>query len=61
MKTYKKFVAEIDGDPCWAGYRQEGMKKKGDRVVPNCVPVTEERRDGEVWETGGEELVRRGK
>jgi len=53
MKPYKKFVEEISGDPCWDGYRQEGMKKKGDRMVPNCVPMTEERRDGEVWETGG--------
>ena len=23
---------------CWAGYKQKGMKKKGDRMVPNCVP-----------------------
>ena len=22
---------------CWDGYVQEGMKKKGDRMVPNCV------------------------
>ena len=26
---------------CWTGYQQQGMKKKGDRQVPNCVPVTE--------------------
>jgi len=26
---------------CWKGYRQAGMKKKGDRQVPNCVPVEE--------------------
>ena len=25
-------------DPCWTGYTQVGMKKKGDRDVPNCVP-----------------------
>jgi hypothetical protein len=25
-------------DPCWKGYRQAGMKKKGNRIVPNCVP-----------------------
>ena len=23
--------------PCWKGYTQKGMKKKGDRMVPNCV------------------------
>jgi hypothetical protein len=22
---------------CWVGYEQKGMKKKGDRMVPNCV------------------------
>jgi hypothetical protein len=22
---------------CWVGYKQLGMKKKGDRMVPNCV------------------------
>ena len=25
-------------DPCWTGYRQYGMKKKGSKEVPNCVP-----------------------
>jgi hypothetical protein len=25
-------------DPCWKGYTQVGMKKKGGREVPNCVP-----------------------
>lgn len=25
-------------DPCWTGYTQVGMKKKGGREVPNCVP-----------------------
>jgi hypothetical protein len=24
--------------PCWTGYKQVGMKKKGKRMVPNCVP-----------------------
>lgn len=30
-------VAE-DKDPCWKGYKQIGMKKKGGKQVPNCVP-----------------------
>jgi hypothetical protein len=30
-------VAEAD-DPCWKGYKQIGMKKKGGKEVPNCVP-----------------------
>ncbi len=32
----EEFVAEED--PCWKGYTQVGMKKKGGREVPNCVP-----------------------
>jgi hypothetical protein len=24
---------------CWVGYRQDGMKEKNGRMVPNCVPV----------------------
>jgi len=26
-----------DKDPCWDGYKQVGMKKKGGKMVPNCV------------------------
>ena len=29
-------------DPCWKDYQMVGMKKKGDRTVPNCVPVKED-------------------
>jgi hypothetical protein len=25
---------------CWVGYKQEGMKEKNGRMVPNCVPVS---------------------
>ena len=28
-------------EKCWDGYKQVGLKKKGDRMVPNCVPVNE--------------------
>ena len=24
---------------CWDGYVQKGMKKKGNKMVPNCVPA----------------------
>ena len=24
---------------CWSGYKQVGMKDKGGRQVPNCVPI----------------------
>jgi hypothetical protein len=30
-------IIEIITEKCWDGYRQQGMKKKGDRMVPNCV------------------------
>jgi hypothetical protein len=26
-------------DACWDGYTAVGMKKKGGRMVPNCVPI----------------------
>lgn len=28
-------------EDCWDGYRQVGMKKKGKKQVPNCVPINE--------------------
>ena len=28
-------------EACWDGYQQRGMKKKGDRMVPNCVKMSE--------------------
>lgn len=31
-----------DKDPCWNGYKMVGMKKKGNKNVPNCVPTNEE-------------------
>ena len=31
-----------DENPCWKGYEQIGMKKKGGKQVPNCVPISEE-------------------
>jgi len=30
-------IGEAKG-PCWTGYKQVGMKKKGSKMVPNCVP-----------------------
>ena len=40
-KAQAKSVKE-DKDPCWKGYEMIGMKKKGNRKVPNCVPANEE-------------------
>jgi len=28
-------------EACWKGYKKVGMKKKGKKMVPNCVPVEE--------------------
>jgi len=44
-EIYPKFIqrvieggrASIIEEKCWAGYKQVGMKKKGKRIVPNCV------------------------
>ena len=64
-------IAEYEGQPvvldypieegleeCWTGYTQKGMKKKGDKMVPNCVPVNEEDKTdgkgiGKPWREGG--------
>lgn len=35
-------MKEGDGDPCWDSHKQVGMKKKGGKMVPNCVPKNEE-------------------
>ena len=28
-------------EACWSGHQQYGMKKKGGKQVPNCVPIKE--------------------
>ena len=40
QKRVLEAVAEKEkkSDPCWSGYKQIGMKSKGGRKVPNCVP-----------------------
>ena len=57
-KTYnncvKKEEVELDEkkDPCWDTHKQVGMKKKGGRMVPNCVPKNEQveiQTEGAAW------------
>ena len=36
-----KTMGEGKGDPCWDTHEMKGMKKKGNRMVPNCVPKEE--------------------
>jgi len=43
-KSYHSDDEEMDkwdnvAKACWVGYEQRGMKEKGGRMVPNCVPV----------------------
>jgi len=40
-QKYKKMFGELKkelSDACWTGYKQVGMKNKGGKQVPNCVP-----------------------
>ena len=37
-----KMFNEKKSDPCWDSHKQFGMKKKGGKMVPNCVPKNEE-------------------
>ena len=40
-------------EDCWDGYVAKGMKKKGKKIVPNCVPVNSESTEslGYDWDT----------
>jgi hypothetical protein len=47
-------------EACWKGYRQAGMKKKGGREVPNCVPVSEQQMEEDLRKWFKEKWVRFG-
>lgn len=40
--NYNEEIVQSILEKCWSGYTQKGMKKKGNRMVPNCVPVSKE-------------------
>ena len=47
METILRDVFEgkkkgMDGKACWKGYKLQGTKKKGNRTVDNCVPMSEQ-------------------
>ena len=46
MIDFKTYLAE----KCWDTHKQVGMKKKGNRMVPDCVPKNE---DNEYDNEGG--------
>ena len=50
-KRYKaaSHMNEGDGDPCWDTHKQVGMKKKGGKMVPNCVPKEEVEQVDELY------------
>jgi hypothetical protein len=37
-------------EACWTGYKKVGMKKKGDRMVPNCIPEEYVTESGDIIE-----------
>ena len=45
-------IAEDKG-PCWKGYKQVGMKDKGGKQVPNCVPNESVVKEGPMNLRGG--------
>ncbi len=47
-------------EACWKGYQQQGMKKKGNRQVPNCVPVNEQDLEEDLRKWFKEKWVRFG-
>jgi hypothetical protein len=41
VKYHAMFGEDMDEEileACWVGYKQVGVKKKGEKMVPNCVP-----------------------
>ena len=42
MNLYDLIPEEYINEACWKGYEQIGMKDKGGKQVPNCVPISEE-------------------
>jgi hypothetical protein len=47
-------------EACWDGYQQKGMKKKGDRMVPNCVRMSEQELEEDLKKWFREKWVRFG-
>ena len=46
-KKDNKMAKKMKGkNPCWKGYEMVGLKSKGGRKVPNCVPITMKSRYG---------------
>lgn len=42
MLTFKQYITEKRCLKCWKGYARRGMKKKGSKMVNNCVKIKED-------------------
>jgi hypothetical protein len=58
LDTEETHEVKDEENPCWEGYRQEGMKEKDGKQVPNCVPV--EAKDEAVNVTDSDETKEEG-
>jgi hypothetical protein len=47
-KLLSQLANEVINEACWKGYEQIGMKDKGGRKVPNCVPIKEQEELDEI-------------
>lgn len=50
LKEEIEEIAEKMKDPCWKGYQMVGMKDKGGKKVPNCVPEEKELKEWTLWD-----------
>lgn len=48
MIKLTNILTEMLQEACWDGYQQQGMKKKGDKMVPNCVRVSEAKKKKKI-------------
>jgi hypothetical protein len=58
---WKSVSEENIEEKCWDNYKQVGMKKKGNRMVPNCVPVKEDEELNKPIMTPGQLAKKHGK
>lgn len=60
QKRHRGVVGEdVSEDPCWDSHKQVGMKKKGNKMVPNCVPKNEESETSEKLTLQGRRALAR--
>ena len=59
MGRYNPPIKEdIQNEACWVGYKQVGMKNKGGKQVPNCVPEDKELEEHIEESTAAKEIAR---